>query len=67
MDEGVVERRVDVCDSVYKLALRDLGAEGDGGFFTGGLDFLGRLHPIIELAIHHENNELLARRGGEHR
>ena len=41
MDEGVVERGEDVGNAEDELAISDLRAELDGGFFLGGLDFLG--------------------------
>lgn len=50
MDEGVVERGVDVGNTEDELALADLGAERDGVLFLHDL-LLGGLHPIAELAI----------------
>ena len=44
MDEGVVERGVDVSDTENELALSNLGPERDGCFLLG-LDLLGCLHP----------------------
>lgn len=54
MDEGVVERGIDVSDTEHQLALSNLGTEGNGDFFLGDLDFLGRLqvHPAISKPIH---------------
>ena len=44
MDEGVVERGVDVSDTENELALSNLGPERDGCLLLG-LDLLGCLHP----------------------
>ena len=44
MDEGVVERGVDVSDTENELALSDLRPEGNGCLLLG-LDLLGCLHP----------------------
>lgn len=46
MNEGIVERGVDVRNTEYQLSLSNLGTELDGSFFLWGLDFLGRLDVI---------------------
>ena len=52
MDESVVEGCVDASNTEDKLALSDLGAEGDS-FGLSGSGLLGRLHhPFVSNAIH---------------
>lgn len=43
MDESVVEGGKDVSDTENELSLSDLGAERNGVFLLGCLDFLGGL------------------------
>lgn len=61
MDEGVVERSVDVCNTENQLALRNLGAERYSVVFLGRLGLLGGLesvHPSIRRSIHLEESIL---------
>ena len=51
MDEGIVERGVDMCNAEHELALSDLRTERDG-LFLRGLDLLGGLHPKFHQSIH---------------
>ena len=44
MNEGVVERGVDVGNTEDKLSLSNLRTERNGVFVFGDLDFLGRLY-----------------------
>ena len=43
VNEGIVERSVDVGDAENELALSDLGAERDGVLLLLNLDFFGGL------------------------
>lgn len=60
MDEGVVERRVDVCDAKDQLALRDLGAEGNG-LLLGRLRLLGGLD-VIRWSVRASNHSTTSQR-----
>ena len=51
MDEGVVERGVDVSDTENELALSDLRTEGSG-LLGHDLLLLGGLHPESRQPIH---------------
>lgn len=53
MDEGIVERGVDVCDAEHEFTLSDLGAERHLGLFLGRLRLLGGLHPHVNETIHY--------------
>lgn len=54
MDEGVVERRVYVCNAEHELALRNLRAKLDGRLFLRCLSFLRRLEKRVkERRQHH--------------
>jgi hypothetical protein len=44
MNEGVVERGVNVCNTEDKLSLSNLRTERNSVFVFGDLDFLGRLY-----------------------
>lgn len=57
MDEGVVERGVDMSDTEDELALRDLGSERDGFLSSSDLGLLGGLfglHPFVRAHIQHK-------------
>lgn len=57
MDEGVVERGVDVGNTENELALCDLGAERDGFLSSSDLGLLGGLfglHPLVRIHIQHK-------------
>ena len=53
MDEGVVERRIDMRNTEDELALSNLGTERNGGVFLRGLGLLRRLqvHPKVSSSI----------------
>ncbi len=58
MDEGIVERCINVGNAKHEFTLSNLGTERDGGFILGGFTLLGRLnqqrvHPVVSYSIHH--------------
>ena len=62
MDEGIVERGVDVGNTENELALSNLGTERDGVFLSGSFGLLGGLlHPDVSIFIHHNSVSLRAR------